>query len=55
MIGRMRKFVIASALFCFLTKCIILVLLSVFTVVIQKSYILQVRYEAQLSDKARCS
>jgi len=50
----MCKFINASTLLCFLTKCIILEFLSVFTIGIQNSYILQVRYELHLSDKARC-
>jgi len=55
MSGRMRKFIIASTLFYSLIKCIILVCLSVFTIGIQNSYVLQVRYEPHLSDKACCS
>jgi len=55
MIGRMCKFINASTLFCFLVKRIILVYLGIFTIRIQNSYILQVRYEPYLSDKARCS
>jgi len=54
-IGRMCKFINAYTLFCFSGQCIILIFLGVFTIGIQNSYMLQLRYEHHLSDKARCS
>jgi len=38
---------------CFLAKCIILVFVGVFTIGIQNSCILQVRYVPHISDKIR--
>jgi len=51
----MCKFTNAYTLFCFLVQCIILVFLGVLTAGIQNSYMLQLRYEQHLSDKALCS
>jgi len=51
----MCKFTNVWTLFCIVVKRIILVFLGVRTTGIQNTYILQVRYEPHLSDKAPCS